>query len=353
MIVATIKIGERFIGPGHPTFIVAEMSGNHNQSFQRALELIHAAKDAGADAVKLQTYTPDTLTIDCDNEYFRIKAGNTWGGKTLYELYKKTYTPWEWQPRLKEEADKIGLPLFSTPFDRTAVDFLKRMDIPAFKIASFELVDILLVKYIAQDGKPIIMSTGMATLAEIEEAVRTVRENGDSPLILMKCVSDYPADPADMNLRTIPNMSETFGVAVGVSDHTLGNKVAIAAVALGACVIEKHLTLSRAEGGPDASFSLEPDEFGELVEAVRLTEKALGEIFYGPADSELKSRIFRRSLCVVEDIESGEQFTHENVRSIRPGYGLHTRYLDEIIGRCAGQDIKRGTPLSWSHIAGS
>lgn len=346
-----IEINGRRIGPGYRTYIVAEMSANHNQDFEQAARIIEAAKKAGADAVKLQTYTPDTITIDCNNEYFQIK-GTLWDGRMLYDLYGEAYTPWDWQPRLKEIANELGLDLFSTPFDETAVDFLEAMDAPMYKVASFENVDLPLLCRIAQTGKPIIMSTGMATLAEIDEAVRTIQEAGSSQLALLKCTSAYPAPPEEMNLRTIPHLAEAFGVPVGLSDHTLGIAVPVAAVALGACIIEKHFTLSRTTSGPDSAFSLEPHEFKVMVEAVRTTEKAMGTVHYGVSEREAGSRVFRRSLFVVKDMKAGEVFSQENVRSIRPSYGLHTRYLNEIIGRHASQNIKRGTPLSWWHIAG-
>jgi N-acetylneuraminate synthase len=347
-----IEIDGRRVGPGCPTYIVAEMSANHNQDFEQAVSIVEAAKAAGADAVKLQTYTPDTLTIDCDNENFRIK-GTLWGGRTLYELYGQAYTPWEWQPKLKETANELGLALFSTPFDETAVDFLEEMGVPAYKVASFENVDLPLLRRIAGTGKPMIMSTGMATLAEIDEAVRTVREAGGSQLALLKCTSAYPALPEEMNLRTIPHLAEAFGVPAGLSDHTLGIAVPVAAVALGACLIEKHFTLSRAVPGPDSAFSLEPHEFKAMVEAVRTAESALGSVHYGVGGGEAGSRVFRRSLFVVRDVKAGEVFTAENVRSIRPGYGLHSRYLGVVLGRRASCDIKRGTPLNWSLIAGN
>jgi len=343
-----IKIGDRLIGEHYPVYIIAELSANHNQNFDQAVQLIIAAKKAGADAIKLQTYTPDTITIDCDNENFRIGKGTIWEGRNLYELYKEAYTPWEWQPKLKEIANDLGMDLFSTPFDKTAVDFLEKMDVPAYKIASFELVDIPLIQYVAKTGKPIIMSTGMASLAEIDEAVTAAREAGCKEIALLKCTSAYPADPAEMNLCTIPHMAEAFGVPVGLSDHTLGISVPVAAVALGACIVEKHFTLSRSIPGPDSAFSLEPHEFKAMVEAIRTVEKALGEVQYKVAEHELPSRVFRRSLFVVHEMKAGEMFTGENVRSIRPGHGLHTRHLEEVIGRHASQDIKCGTPLSWN-----
>jgi len=347
---AKTPISNVLMGNDKTVLVVAELSANHNQSFDQAVQLIKAAKEAGADAIKLQTYTPDTMTIDCDNEYFRIGKGTIWEGKTLYELYKEAYTPWEWQPELRKIANDLGMELFSTPFDKTAVDFLEKMDVPCYKIASFELVDIPLIQYVAQTGKPIIMSTGMATLAEIDEAVTAARQAGCKELALLKCTSAYPADPAEMNLRTIPHMAEAFGVPVGLSDHTLGIAVPVAAVALGACIIEKHFTLSRSVPGPDSAFSLEPHEFKEMVEAIRTTEKALGKVSYEVTEHEKASRIFRRSLFVVKDMKAGEVFTEENIRSIRPGYGLAPKYLNDILGNSATVDIKRGTPLQWIYI---
>ncbi len=359
---ATIIVNGRQIGPGFPTYIIAEMSANHQQSFAQAVKILEAAKDAGADAVKLQTYTPDTLTIDCDQPYFRIQ-GTLWEGRTLYDLYGEAYTPWEWHPKLKEVATSLGLDLFSTPFDETAVDFLERLDMPAYKVASFENGDIPLLRYIARTGKPIILSTAMATLPEVDEAVQTITRSFPArhsalgarcsvPLALLKCTSAYPAAPEEMNLRTIPHLAKTFNVPVGLSDHTMGIAAPTAAVALGACIIEKHFTLSRSLPGPDSAFSLEPSEFKAMVEAVRTTEKALGMIRYGASGREAESRAFRRSLFVVRDMRPGEPFTTENVRSIRPGHGMHPRHLDEVLGRHASQPLVRGTPLQWSHLAG-
>jgi pseudaminic acid synthase len=348
---AEIEIRGRQIRRGQPVYIVAEISGNHNQSFDEALRLVHAAKESGADAVKLQTYTPDTLTIDSDKEYFRVGGGTLWDGRNLYELYGEAYTPWDWQPKLKEVAERLGLDLFSTPFDHTSVEFLEEMRVPAYKIASFEVVDVPLIRRIAQTGKPIIMSTGMATLYEIDEAVRVIREERPGKLALLKCTSAYPASPAEMNLRTIPHMAEAFDVPVGLSDHTLGTEVPIAAVALGACIVEKHFTLSRSIPGPDRAFSLEPQEFNAMVQAIRTVEKALGRVHYGMSPEEAKSRVFRRSLFVVEDMKTGELFTEKNVRSIRPGHGLSPKYLSDVLGRQAAQDIKRGSPLGWNLIS--
>jgi pseudaminic acid synthase len=346
-----ISINERKIGPGHPAYIIAEMSANHNQNFERAVKIIEAAKNAGADAVKLQTYTPDTITIDCDNEYFRIK-GTIWEGKNLHDLYSEAYAPWEWQPKLKQVADKLALDLFSSPFDSTAVDFLEGMEVPAYKVASFEVVDLPLLRKISKTKKPIIMSTGMATLSEIDEAVQTIRGAGGSDLALLKCTSAYPAPIEEINLRTIPHLAEAFGVPAGLSDHTMGSAVPLAAVTLGACIVEKHLTLSRKEPGPDSAFSMEPHEFKEMVEAVRIVEKAVGEVHYEVTENERASRVFRRSLFVVKNIKAGEQFTEENVRSIRPGHGLHTRYFDIILNSRARMALKKGTPLNWDCVEG-
>jgi len=345
-----ITIGKRTIGPGHPAYVVAELSANHHQKFDEAVKIVRAAKDAGADAIKLQTYTADTITIACDRKEFRLASGTIWDGTTLYELYGQAYTPWEWQPRLKEVANDLGMDLFSTPFDFTAVDFLEEMGVPAHKLASFELVDIPLIQKMARTGKPLIMSTGMSTVEEIEEAVRTAWAAGAAQIALLKCTSAYPASPEEMNLRTIPELSRRFDVPVGLSDHTMDSAVAVAAVALGACIIEKHLTLSRSEPGPDSAFSLEPQEFKAMVDAVRITERALGTVHFGIEAKEASSRVFRRSLFVVQNMKSGEAFTSENVRSIRPGYGLHTRHLPEVMGRNAARDIDRGTPLSWELI---
>lgn len=345
-----IMINTRKIGNGHPTYIVAEMSANHNQDFDQAVKIIHAAKEAGADAIKLQTYTPDTITIDCDKEYFHIGKGTIWEGKTLYNLYKEAFTPWEWQPKLKEIADNIGLDLFSAPFDLSAVDFLEKMKVPAYKIASPELVDFSLIQRVAKTGKPLIMSTGMATLAEIDDAINTAREAGAADIALLKCTSAYPALPEEMNVRTMPHMAETFHVPVGLSDHTLGIAVPISAVSLGACIVEKHFTLSRYIPGPDSIFSLEPEEFKAMSEAIRTVEKALGNVSYEIAKGEMVSRKFRRSLFIVRDIKKGEYYTEHNVRSIRPGHGLHTRFMKDVLNKRARYDLEAGTPLEWSMI---
>jgi pseudaminic acid synthase len=346
-----IQINGRCIGPGYSAYLVAELSANHNQNFDQAAELIKAAKEAGADAVKLQTYTPDTLTICSDKEYFRIGGETLWDGRNLYNLYKEAYTPWDWQLRLKEIANGFGLHLFSTPFDHTAVDFLEEIGMPAYKVASFEVVDLALIRRIAQTGKPIIMSTGMATLGEIDESVRAIREAGGNQLALLKCTSAYPAPPEEMNLRTIPHLAEAYNLPVGLSDHTLGIAVPVAAVALGACIVEKHFTLSRDMPGPDSAFSLEPHEFKAMVEAIRTVEKALGEVHYGVGKEQAKSRVFRRSLFVVKNMKAGEVFTEQNVRSIRPGHGLSPKYLNDVLGCQAALDIEPGTPLGWNLIA--
>lgn len=345
-----ITIGKRRIGAGEPVYVVAEISANHHQNFDQAVNIIRAAKNAGADAVKLQTYTPHTMTIASDRAEFRIGGGTIWDGRNLYELYGEAHTPWAWQPRLKQVANDLGLDLFSTPFDASAVDFLEKMDVPAYKLASFELVDLPLIRSMARTGKPLIMSTGMASVEEIEEAVRTARAGGAEQIALLKCTSAYPATPEEMNLRTIPELSRRFGVPAGLSDHTMGIAVPVAAVALGARIVEKHITLSRSEPGPDSAFSLEPQEFKSMVDAVRVAEKALGEVHFGVSNKEASGRAFRRSLFVVENLKRDEPFTANNVRAIRPGHGLHTRHLEEVLGRHAARDIERGTPLSWDLV---
>ena len=343
-----MKKNHRF-GEGRPCYLIAEMSANHAGDLSRALEIVHAAKEAGADCIKTQTYTADTLTMDCNNEYFQIKEG-PWQGRTLYDLYREAYTPWDWLARIKEEADRVGLDFLSTPFDRTAVDFLAELGVDFYKVASFELNDIPLLRYIAATGKPVIASTGMASLGEIERAVRTVRAEGNQNLCLLKCSSAYPAIPDDMNLRTIPHLAATFGVPTGLSDHTLGSVAAVAAVVAGACVVEKHFCLSRSISNPDAAFSMEPEEFRRMREDIRAAERAMGSIQYGISATEEGSATFRRSLFVVQDMKAGEAFTAENVRSIRPGYGLEPRHYDTVIGRTAGVDISRGTPLAWNLV---
>ena len=348
-----IEIADRKVGIGHPTFIVAEMSANHNHDFDAAVKIIKAAKDAGADAVKLQTYTPDTMTIDCDEQSFQIPSGNTWEGRKLYDLYKDAYTPWEWQPKLKAVADDIGILLFSTAFDLSSVDFLEEMGIDVYKIASFELVDLPLIHKVAQTGKPIIMSTGLATLGEIEDAVMAAKNGGCDQLVLLECTSSYPASPSDSNLKTIPHLSEMFGVPTGLSDHTLGTAVSIASVALGACMIEKHFKLTDGGDGPDTAFSITPEELKFMVESIRIVEQALGEVDYSVTQKEMNNRCFRRSLFAVKEIQKNEAFTNENVRSIRPGYGLPTKYLPEVLEGKAARNIRRGEPLTWDVIVGS
>jgi len=346
----SISIDGREIGENAPVFIVAELSANHLQNMDLALKTMEAIKETGADAVKLQTYTPDTITLNVKNEYFMVKQGTLWDGMYLYDLYKSAYTPWEWHPKLFEFAKELGLVVFSTPFDRTAVDFLEELNTPCYKVASFEITDIPLIEYIASKGKPVIISTGIATLSDIELAVKTCKSVGNNQIILLKCVSEYPTPFEDANLRTIPNMKETFGVHVGLSDHTLGISVPIAAVALGAVVVEKHFILDRKLGGPDAPFSLEPLEFKAMVQAIREVEKALGQVSYELTKKQEEMRKFSRSLFAVEDIKAGEMITEQKVKSIRPGYGLHPLYLKEVIGRRAKVDIHKGTPLRWEMI---
>jgi pseudaminic acid synthase len=345
-------ISSRTIGSCAPTYIVAELSANHNQNFDQAVGIIHAAKDAGADAVKLQTYTADTITLRSDKEYFRIAGGTHWDGRTLHDLYQEAFTPWEWQPKLKAIAENLGLPLFSSAFDDTAVDFLEGMDVPAHKVASCELLDIALIEKMARTGKPLIMSTGMASEDEIAEAVEAARGAGATEIALLKCTSAYPAPAEEANLRTIPELARRFHCPVGLSDHTMGIAVPVAAVALGACIIEKHLCLRRSDGGPDGAFSLEPAEFKAMVEAVRMAEKALGSIQFSPGPREANSCRFRRSLFVVENIKKGDPFTTQNVRSIRPADGIHPRHLPGILGKPAACDVVAGTPLSWALVAG-
>lgn len=347
----TIKINGRAISQGKPAYLVAELSANHSQSYDKAERLLRVAKEIGADAVKLQTYTADMITLDCDNEHFRVK-GTIWEGRTFHDLYKEAYTPWEWQPKLKRAAEKLGLDLFSSPFDDTAVDFLEKMNVPAYKIASFELNHIPLLRKVAATGKPVILSTGMATEAEIKEAIDALRGAGCKELALLKCTSAYPAPPEEMNLNTIPDMRRKFGCPVGLSDHTMSVVVPAAAVALGACVIEKHLTLSRKEKGPDSSFSLEPAEFQAMVESVRIVEKALGSVDYAGGSKQAESRAFRRSLFVAKDVRKGETFTAENLRCVRPAAGMHPRRLSEMLGKRASKDIARGTPLTEQLVEG-
>lgn len=331
-------------------YIIAEISANHGQDIEIAKNTIAAAKHAGADAVKIQTYTADTITLDCDNEYFQIKQGTIWDGTTLYKLYEEAYTPWEWHKELFEFAKEIGITIFSSPFDKTAVDLLESLNTPAYKVASFEITDIPLIKYIATKGKPVIISTGIATIGEIKEAVDACKSEGNDRIILLKCTSSYPAPFEEMNILTIPNLKETFGVEVGLSDHSMGSTVALGAVALGAKVVEKHIILDRAIGGPDASFSMEIHEFKQMVQEIRKLEQALGKVKYDLSEKSRQSRSFSRSLFFTADIQEGELITEKNMRSIRPGYGLHPRHCDEVLGKRASKDIKKGTPVDWSHL---
>lgn len=345
-----LKIGNRFIGDDEKVFVIAELSANHNQDFNIAIESIKAIKECGADAVKLQTYTPDTITIDSDKEFFQIKQGTIWDGTTLYKLYQKAFTPWEWQPKLKQYAEELGLICFSSPFDFSAVDFLESINVPAYKVASFEIVDLPLIEYIASKKKPIIISTGIATEDEIKEAIETCRKVGNDDIVLLKCTSEYPAPIEEANLSAINYLKEKYNVIVGLSDHTLGVDVAIASVTLGAKVIEKHFIIDRNIGGPDASFSLEPNEFKQMVESIRNVEKAIGKPNFELNEKIKRSRKFARSLFVVKDIEKGEILTNDNVRSIRPNYGLAPKYLKDVLGKKAKAKIEKGTPLTWDLI---
>lgn len=343
-----IIVEGRKIGPNHKPFIIAEMSGNHNQSLKRALAIVEAAAKAGVHALKIQTYTADTMTLNLENAEFKIEDSDSlWKGNTLYQLYQQAYTPWEWHKPIFNRARELGMIPFSTPFDETAVDFLEELNVPMYKIASFENTDIPLIKKVASTGKPMIISTGMATVAELDETVRAAREAGCKDLILLKCTSTYPASPENTNILTIPHMRELFNCQVGLSDHTMGIGVAVASVALGATVIEKHFTLSREDGGVDSAFSLEPDEMKALVIETERAWKALGEVKHGPTEKEKESLKFRRSIYAVKDIKAGEKFTKENIRVIRPGYGLEPKYYDLILGKTVKKDVKKGTPLSW------
>lgn len=333
------------------TFIIAEISANHNHNIDIAKKTIFSIKECGADAVKIQTYTADTITIDCRNNYFLINQGTLWDGKNLYDLYKEAYTPWEWHDELRDYAESLGLVFFSTPFDFTAVDFLESKNVPIYKIASFEITDIPLIEYTAAKGKPMIISTGIATIGEIQDAVEACRRMGNYDITLLKCTSSYPAPVDEANLKTMVNLKDTFNVKVGLSDHTMGSDVAVAAVALGAEVIEKHFILDRSIGGPDADFSMEPAEFKAMVSSIRNVEKAIGCVTYELSEKTMKSREFSRSLFVVEDMKAGEIFTSKNVRSIRPGYGLSPKYIGDVIGKRAAKDVKRGEPLNWEYIA--
>ena len=345
-----IDIGNKKIGENERTFIIAEMSANHLQDYDRAVEIIKKAAWAGADAIKLQTYTPDTITIDCDNEYFQIRQGTIWDGTTLHKLYETAYTPWEWQPKLKRIAEEEGLIFFSSPFDYSSVDYLEKMDVPAYKIASFEINDIPFIEYIASKGKPVIISTGIARISDIQEALDACKRMNNENVILLKCTSSYPAPVDEINLKTIPNMEDTFNVVAGLSDHTMGTAVAVGGVAVGAKIIEKHLTLRRSDGGADSKFSMEPEEFKEMVDSIRVVEKALGKVTYDLTQKQINSREHSRSLFVVKNIKKGEVFTRDNIRSIRPGFGISTKNINKIIGKRAAFDISKGTPMKWELV---
>ena len=345
----TIKIGSATVGASSPTFIVAEMSGNHLQDYDRAIRIIHAAKEAGADAIKLQTYTADTITVDGTNDCFHIH-GSIWDGMSLHKLYEEAYTPWDWQPKLMEEAEKLGLICFSSPFDFTAVDFMEQMNMPAYKIASYEINDIPLIRKIAKLHKPIIFATGIAEFEDLDLALSVCREEGNEDVMLLKCVSAYPTPYELINLNTIPTLAEKYNCLMGLSDHSMGSAVAVASVALGARMVEKHLTLSRADGGPDGAFSMEPAEFNQMCQDIRIVEKALGSSTYQLTPQQIDERKESRSLFVVKDMKQGDTFTPDNCRSIRPGIGLHTKYYEEILGKTATKDIEKGTPLSWELV---
>ena len=350
MNLSTIRINQTEIGLGQPAYIVAELSGNHNGDLGRALETIRAAAAAGVNAIKLQTYTPETITIRCNTEDFIVGGDGPWSGRSLYDLYQEAHTPYEWHPALFQEGRRAGLDVFSTPFDSTAVDLLENLGAPAYKIASFEIIDDALLRYVARTGKPVIFSTGMATVEEIVHAVATLRSAGCREMVALRCTSSYPAPDDSMNLRSIPRLADITGCLVGLSDHSLGTTAPVVAVTIGACLIEKHFTLSRADGGVDSGFSLEPEELRQLVRDVRRAEAMLGDVKFGPGAAEEGNLSFRRSLYVVKDIASGETLTHENVRSIRPGFGLSPRYIDLVIGRAAKHDLRRGTPLRWESV---
>lgn len=345
-----IKIGNRVINENSGTYIIAEMSGNHNMDYNRAVEIVKAAAEAGVDAIKVQTYTADTITLDCDDPCFQITQGTLWDGTTLHKLYEKAYTPWEWQPKLQKVAEDLGLDFFSSPFDFTSVDFLEKMNVPAYKIASFELTDIPLIKKVAELGKPVIMSTGIALPEDIELALETCKKAGNENVILLKCCSAYPTPYEDINLRTMVDMASKYDCTIGLSDHTMGSAVSVAAVAMGAKVIEKHLTLARADGGVDSAFSMEPAEFKEMVDNIRIVEKAKGKVTYDLAPKQMAEREHARSLFISADIKAGEILTPENLRSVRPANGLHTKYYEELLGRKVVRDCKYGEPMSWDMV---
>lgn len=345
------KIADRLIGRNHAPLLIAEMSGNHNQSLERALQIVEAAAKSGAHALKIQTYTPDTMTLDLDEREFHISDPNSlWAGTSLYKLYGEAYTPWEWHKPIFDRARELGVIPFSTPFDDTAVDFLESLDVPCYKIASFENTDLPLIRRVAATGKPLIISTGMATVAELDETVRAAREAGCKDLILLKCTSTYPATAENTNILTIPHLRELFGCEVGLSDHTMGVGVSVASVALGASIIEKHFTLKRADGGVDSTFSMEPAEMAQLVVETERAWQALGQVSYGPTEAEKKSIVFRRSLYVVQDLKAGDVLTKDNVRATRPGLGLPPKYLEVVLGKVVKRDVKRGTALGWELV---
>ena len=345
------KIENKEIGPNQQTFIIAELSANHMNDFDIAVKTIEAMKEAGADAIKFQTYTPDTITIDCDNEYFQIKQGTIWDGQVLYDLYEDAFMPWDWQPKLKKIAEDLGLIVFSSPFDKTSVDFLEEMDVPAYKIASYEITDIPLIKYVASKGKPIIISTGIASFEDIELAIKTCLDAGNDQIAILKCTSSYPSPFDEINLNVIPALEEKFNVVVGLSDHTMGSEVAIAGVALGAKIVEKHFILDRNMDGPDSEFSMEPQEFKQMVDSIRNVEKALGNDNFELTEKMIINQDFSRSLFVVKDMKMGDVITEDNVRSIRPGFGLHPKYFAEILGKKVNTDLKRGIPFELKFIS--
>ena len=344
------KIENKMIGDGHPAFIIAELSANHMNDYDIAVKTIEAMAKSGADAVKFQTYTPDTITLDCDNEYFQIKQGTIWDGQVLYNLYEDAFMPWDWQPKLKKVAEDLGLIVFSSPFDETSVDFLEDMNVGAYKIASFEITDIPLIKYVAGKNKPVIISTGIASKEDIDLAIKTCKDAGNDKIAVLKCTSAYPAPLEEINLKTIPDLKENFKTVVGLSDHTLGSDVAVASVVMGAKIIEKHFILDRTMEGPDSDFSMEPDEFKQMVDEIRILDKALGSSEYVLTEKQKQEHRGSRSLFVVKDIAEGETLTPENIRSIRPGIGLHTMYYEEVLGKRAKHFLKKGTPLAWELI---